>query len=323
LNVSGDDCGDDLVLGVDGGGTGTTAWLSHKSEPAQPVGRGKSGPSNLRAIGIELTTQNLNAAIQSAFEDAGLQRSVVSGACLSLAGVDRPEDRAQVESWARGQPLASDLVVSNDALSVLYAAEPEGVGIALISGTGSFCLGRDSSGRVIRSGGWGYRLGDEGSAYWIANQALLAIARAVDFRGPETSLTELAARRFQFSQPLELISRIYSPNIGRPEIASFAASVFDSAEQGDVVANRIVDSATVELGELVRSVAGQLRLDRSQLTLACTGGVLLNQPGLVERLMTRVSANCAEDNLQTRIKLVMVTEPVLGAVQMAASAATP
>ena len=64
----------------------------------------------------------------------------------------------------------------------------DGVGVALIAGTGSVAFGRAADGRTIRCGGWGYLLGDEGSGYAIGRAAL-----------------RLAPRRFR-SRPLTLNS---------------------------------------------------------------------------------------------------------------------
>ena len=48
-----------------------------------------------------------------------------------------------------------------------------------IGGTGAICLGR--KGEVHEySGGWGHILGDEGSGYWIALQALKRMVNQLD-----------------------------------------------------------------------------------------------------------------------------------------------
>ena len=46
-------------------------------------------------------------------------------------------------------------------------------GIVVIAGTGSIALSL-KEGMLQRCGGWGYQLGDEGSAYWIAKKMLNA-----------------------------------------------------------------------------------------------------------------------------------------------------
>ena len=86
------------ILGVDGGGTATEAWLA---EPGlHVIGRGTSGPSNAKAVGLDAARRALDAAIGAAFRDAGLEPSSVEAACLGLAGFDRPDDRKILIGWA-------------------------------------------------------------------------------------------------------------------------------------------------------------------------------------------------------------------------------
>ena len=99
---------DRYVLGVDGGGSKTIAWIARVAEPttASPVsglivvGRGAAGPSNPRSVGFEDTYQNLELAISNARTDARLTNQPFASACLSLAGTGRVAEQEQVRRWA-------------------------------------------------------------------------------------------------------------------------------------------------------------------------------------------------------------------------------
>ena len=67
------------------------------------------------------------------------------------------------------------------------ARENDAMGVALISGTGSFAFGRNAGGDTARVGGWGFRFGDEGSGYALAVAGLRAACRWADGRGPAAS----------------------------------------------------------------------------------------------------------------------------------------
>ena len=196
----------DLFLGVDGGGSKTSAWLAIGDPDGLPdvIGRGCSGASNCRSIGIDQATNSLRQAIDSAFQDAGRETTTVAAACLALAGADRSSDQRQIRLWA-GRTLADRLIVTNDGIPVLYAASPDGVGIALISGTGSFAVGRNAAGTVMRCGGWGSLIGDEGSGYQIALAGLQAAVRAADGRGMETKLLPALLEHFHIGDSHDLI----------------------------------------------------------------------------------------------------------------------
>ncbi|MDR2158606.1 MAG: hypothetical protein LBP23_00905, partial [Treponema sp.] len=58
----------------------------------------------------------------------------------------------------------------------------------LIAGTGSVALGRSGDGRLVRSGGLGYMLGDEGSAAWIGRTAIARILRSLEGRDLPSSM---------------------------------------------------------------------------------------------------------------------------------------
>ena len=123
------------LLGIDGGGTTTKAWLA---EPGCHVlGRGKAGPSNAKAIGPEAARRALDTAIFGAFHAAGLTFSPVDVICLGLAGFDRPDDRKTLAEWADEAGWARRIVMVNDGDLVVAAGTPEGWGVGVIAGTGS------------------------------------------------------------------------------------------------------------------------------------------------------------------------------------------
>ena len=66
--------------------------------------------------------------------------------------------------------LAENIFVISDIELAYWNSFADGPGIALIAGTGSVALGRDTLGNWRRAGGLGPQIGDEGSAYWIAGK---------------------------------------------------------------------------------------------------------------------------------------------------------
>ena len=108
---------EDLVLGIDGGGSTTVAWLALADDPHEPrpLGVGQSGPSNPQSVGWEATRQSLGAAVEAAFRDAGRPPQQVRAACVALAGADRPGEQRQIAAWATQQGLAHQTRVVNDA----------------------------------------------------------------------------------------------------------------------------------------------------------------------------------------------------------------
>jgi N-acetylmuramic acid 6-phosphate etherase len=301
-----------LCLGIDGGGSHTVALLASKDAI---LGRGEAGPSNPQALGFDQASLAWEEAVARAFASAGLLRGPVEAACLGLAGVDRPEDLELVRAWARRCSLTACLEVTNDAALLLAAGTPDGWGLAVVAGTGSMVFGRTSDGRTARSGGWGYLLGDEGSAYALALAALRAVARAADARGPGTVLSQKLLERLGLKLPQQLIAAVYRDSLDRPGIAVLAPLVLDAADAEDQVAQDIVEEQVGLLALTVTSAAKRLDFKDSKPALALSGSLLVKREGYRARLLEQVKA------LGLIIGPVgLVQEPAEGALRLARAA---
>lgn len=307
---------DTLLLGVDGGASKTVAWLATSSLGSEPVpiGRGIAGSSNPQAAGLDRAIENLDCAIDAAFADAKLPVTTVTAAVLGLSGSDRDENRRVLNQWFERRRLARHVRIVHDAVPVLAAGSPDGWGVALISGTGSFAFGRSSDGRTCRVGGWGFLLGDEGSGYAIAHAGLRAAAQAAEERGPATQLLDMFLDRFGIRAPLDLIMAVSPIVDDRAAIAALAEVVISAAEDGDGVAEKILDQAATELAVLVAGVNRRLGFAET-FPLVLAGGVLLGSGSLRDRLMRSLAARGLHPQPTSR-----VSDPVLGALKLAQDA---
>lgn len=298
------------ILGIDGGGTSTVAFLADASGVI--LGRGLGGPSNIQGVGVESALKALDAAIDEAFSTANLTRSKVAAVCLGLAGIDRQEGLDIIHDWAGRVSLAEKILVANDATLLLAAGTPDGWGLAVIAGTGSIAFVKTQSGELGRCGGWGYLMGDEGSAYRIAVQGLRAACRAFDGIGPTTRLTADYVQKMNLNDAPDLIPAVYRGAWDRSAIAGLAPLVLEAAEAGDAVAFQIVSE---EASELARTAAGAVRvygLPTVNLPVALAGGVItLNEN--YRRLFLNALAECGISPSSVEL----VTDPVLGAIVLA------
>jgi len=305
-----------LILGIDGGGTKTVAWLAARGDGSPGnkdvvLGRGSAGPSNQRAVGPVTALSNLDAAIESAFADAGLPRATVAAACLGLAGADRDSDRRVIEDWASFSRLAATVLVVNDAVPLLHVDQGEGWGVALIAGTGSLAWGCNVKGQTARSGGWGYLFSDEGSAFSIGRAVLNAVSRAVDGRGEQTCLVADVIGHLEVSSPQEIVTAVYSHEVPRAVVANMASLGFAAAARRDNVALEILKQAAAELAAMAVVTARRLEM-QSMLCLAFTGSVLIQNPEFRQQVLAGIEA--------AGIKLfetTVVEDAVAGAVNIA------
>src|SRR5206468_5667535 len=135
--------------------------------------------------------------------------------CLGIAGVDRQHEADTITAIMRRIGLRSRVLVVNDALIALVAGARDDPGIVIISGTGSIVYGRNLRGEAARAGGWGHMIGDEGSGYWIGREALAAVMRAADGRGPGTRLTADVLDLFGIADVSRLPRIVYDRDIPR------------------------------------------------------------------------------------------------------------
>ncbi|MEN8097979.1 MAG: N-acetylmuramic acid 6-phosphate etherase, partial [Chloroflexota bacterium] len=297
----------DALIGIDGGGNKTLALLADGT--GRVLSRGTAGPSNYQVIGKEATHAALDAAVSAVLASyPGIQPSAI---CLGMAGAGRPEDQTVIRAWAINRFPGVPSLVVHDARLVLATGTPKGWGIAIISGTGSLAFGMDPDGKEARAGGWGYLLGDEGSGYAIGLAGLQAVARATNERGPKTSLTELLLAHINLAKPQDLIRYIYGASAPRNTIADLSPIVQNAAQEGDKIAQEIIQTAGSELALAVKVVADQLNL-KEPIPCALAGSVLTK--GKAVRAAFHQSVQEFELQLDP---VVSVDEPALGAIKLA------
>ncbi len=301
-----------FFLGVDAGGTHTVCLLADGKQTI--LGRGQAGPGNMSAVGLAAGVAVVREAVSQAWQAAGLSPRPATVACLGVSGVDRPREKQALADALASHALAHRLVIVTDAMIALAAGSPSGVGVVVIAGTGTIAWGRNRAGAVQRSGGWGYILGDEGSAFDIGLTGLRAVVRAHDGRGEPTALTQLILEQWQLARPEDLRAVVYKqPAAPRPEIAALAPVVERAARQGDVVASRIYAHAAQEMALAARAVIASLGMQNEPVEIVLSGGVY--QAG---DLITVPFLHALREFAPQARAIRLEQEPAIGAVHVAA-----
>ena len=294
-----------LIVGVDVGGTSTRAAVLDGTETiARSGGAGtvmRSGKGLAAATTIAETVRRALAA--AGHLRAGL---LVAG----VAGAGREAEREELRLALRGEGVADRVIVTGDTELALAAAFGRAEGILLTAGTGSMAVARDPAGVLHRAGGLGWQMGDEGSAYAIAQAALRAAGRAAEGRGPTTALTT----RLQAAVRTDSLDGMvrWAATAGVPEVAALAPEVLAAAEERDPVAAEIVTQAAHELTELVvRLIPHFGAPPPGGIPVATNGGLLKPGISLYHAVMERLKQ---DTRLAPRDALL---EPALGAVHFA------
>src|SRR5439155_36581 len=203
------------VLGVDAGGTKTVCLLA--DEHGTIVCEARGAGANLHAAGELAVEKVLHEVMEEAIGDRPIAPAAI---CLGIAGVDRQDEAQIVRAIMRRIGYKSRVLVVNDALIALVSGARDQPGIVIIAGTGSIVYGRNPAGEAARAGGWGHMIGDEGSGYWIGREALAAIMRAGDGRGPSTALAPEILAHFNVADVSRLPRIVYDREMPRMSVAA-------------------------------------------------------------------------------------------------------
>jgi glucosamine kinase len=261
------------------GGTKTTIRLT---DGDRELGRYQGPGAAIRPGRALVTAATVADLIRQTVASAGLVR--VEAIVVGAAGAGNPADADEIRLALVHDQIASRVVVTTDVLLAL-AALGAAPGAVLVAGTGSIAAGRTDTGTMLRQGGLGWRMGDEGSGYWIGHEALRAAGAASDGRGDRTLLTERlvpAARAVDF-RGLVAWSTVADPR----EIAGLVPAVTKAADEGDPIAAKILDDAAALLADLVHRLGAQF--SGTGIPLGLTGGLVATDGRLRRALVALVS----------------------------------
>jgi N-acetylglucosamine kinase-like BadF-type ATPase len=276
------------VIGVDAGGTHTRAAVVTLDGTIAGYGTGPGANPN---SGGDIAT-----ALTGALTDAltGLDTDLVEGGVFGIAGAGaagRPRAVAAADTAWRALGLTCDPEVVTDIVVAFAAGSTESAGIVIFAGTGAGAAVINDGVIERRADAYGWLVGDEGSAVWIGREAVRAVLRAHDGRGPATALADSVPRAMLGADAEPLTAEHGGPDLpqaiikavyGEPPSAlgRMAPLVSAAAEAGDAVARGIVDEAAQRLLEdvdAIRPALADLLGDRAGTHGLVVAGSLLER----------------------------------------------
>ena len=277
-------------LGVDGGGTKTDFLLIDESGRVLVARR--QGSAYYLEIGIDALQSMLVATINDLLASACVSPAQVTYAFLGL-----PAYGENAELQPRLDRIVSDVLPiarcrsANDVVCGWAGALAGGDGINIVAGTGSIAYGEFES-RSARAGGWGELFSDEGSAYWVAREALNLFSRMSDGRTDRAPLYDLIREHFRTHTDLDVCAAVYGPPpLTRSEVGALAPILASAAHAGDLAARGIFVAAAHELAAIVHAVRDNLAVPPEvRLPVSYSGGMFrpdnMTLPLLREALAT-------------------------------------
>lgn len=279
-------------IGIDGGGTKTTAVIGDGTGHLLAAVKGSSG--NLTAISPQQLYTLLNDLIEQLLKKTGVTLSDVKTIFAAMAGADRPGEQQKIYEAFQQSPILSKLKVQSDIHAALASGTWGKEGTLLIAGTGAILFGYHNQ-ETFRMGGWGYLLGDEGSGYHLGKLAIRSILKAHDKQLELKPFQKAILAHFNVRTSDQLITKVYSSTNPVTAISSTSKLVLAAFEE-DTMAKLIVQAVQEELLELVASA--YTRIDRTK-PVVLHGGLFSNH----------MFYQVFENSISTRFPELVVMKP--------------
>ncbi|WP_052807427.1 N-acetylglucosamine kinase [Risungbinella massiliensis] len=266
------------LIGVDGGGTKTEA-VAYDLE-GNMLSSATSGFGNI-LIDYEKASRHIIEVIQQT------QQLLPEAHCvaiyLGLAGIEGSDQKKALEALLV-KTFSCTIQIVNDAV-IAHAALLQGKdGILTIAGTGSVSLGKRGN-TYTMAGGWGHLIGDEGSGYWIAMEAIRQMVQHEDIGTPASKLSLAILDQLQLTKVQEIKQFVYAAT--KDEIASLVPIVVKMARVGEPTSQGILEIASRHLAETTWYLAQKLSWN-GHLTVAIKGSVLEKIPEVRQAFQTHL-----------------------------------
>lgn len=240
-------------LAVDAGGTKAEFLLA---EEERELARVRCGTIKRTNADEAQTRASLERALHELEQKTGVSPAKVTRTCIGTSGETVP----LVTDWLRtsfGERVGGELVIVGDVEIALDSAFHGDRGVLVLAGTGSNVAARDKHGKIMRAGGWGPILADQGAGHWIGQEGLRRGFLARD----EGRSTELLGRaRKLWNLPTE-DALIEFANAQPPQryASQFAREVATCADAGDAIAAEILEQGGRDLAYLAGLLIERMR----------------------------------------------------------------
>lgn len=292
-----------VYLGIDGGGSGTRAVAVDVA--GSVIFQGEGGPSNLATLDGQSALRGVFDAVK------GCPRPDFVCGCFAGVVDERTRERA-LEPLHKWLPHAR-LEVRPDYHAAVAAAS-EGTTSVVIAGTGSVVASL-MRGEVVKTGGGGPLLGDQGSAFAVGRRMLQVGLLGV----PLPSEVQAALQERLGSLDLgAAISAIYASPNPASIVAKLAPVVAEAAKAGNTEAGHCVNQEMSALAELAAMHVLRFHADVDSPRLTLAGGLWEASTLFMECFEERINNRELGGTGSRRFIMDRLSEaPVYGAVKLA------
>jgi len=266
-----------LILGIDGGGTKTSAMLFDSS--GNTLYSMDCLGSNLYVYGEE-GIKRIIRLIKDVLIKNKLSFQDVHSYGIGVAGISDLNQREGLLKELDREGISQKTLVLSDVESAFKILCPSNEGILVNIGTGVICYGRDSNGKTYKTAGLGHDKGDVGSGYWLGKELFSRIVLNETLITVDAAIDEIfnASKEYFKVDDLKSLYALFEEDQDIYRNLSLMAKItLNLAKNGNDVALSVVQEGTRYVGEYIISLIDILGYSNENLLLAANGSVIKDE----------------------------------------------
>jgi len=209
-------------------------------------------------------SKHLSRVITTTCSEAGVSFDRVSAAVISLPGLMRnsgehPVLRGLMKQWNRRKHKPRSVIIINDGELALLMEYPDEAAIVLMGDNESYVIAKKFDGSILHAGGWGSYIPDPGSGSAIRQKVLQYLATVFDKRAPQDPLFDRISEACSLRTPYEFQNRLQQGTLDQSIIVN---ETIAAAQERDPIASSILETAALDLVEMLRHIAVRLPMSK-------------------------------------------------------------
>ena len=265
-----------LIIGLDGGGTNTTCVLFDSSGFTIDVVHDRG--SNIYVFKDD-GIRRILSIIRTLLDKNKINYSDISAFGLGIAGISDLDSRDKLLKELDRIKITPQTLLLSDVEAAYKILCPNNKGILINIGTGIICFARNEKGETIKEAGNGYDKGDLGSGYWLGKEIFsrLILNESIAMEDFEMiQIFEIIKSKFGVDSFRELYQFIEDNDNIFSYLSSLGEDVVDLAESGNDIALSVAQEGTRYVSEYIKSIAEKMNNINSDVMLSINGSIIKN-----------------------------------------------
>lgn len=277
-----------FLAGFDLGGSHARVLLADQS--GKPLLRREGGGISMKMVSVEDAVARFLPLVAGAMGEIGVLPRDCAGCCVAASGVDTPELAEKTRAVFLQLGFAHErLMVINDCEVFVHQSEEPTV--ALTVGTGSIAVGNAPQRGVVRSGGWGRLLSDEGSGFDMGLRVLRLMGNHFDGRVDCPALHRLFCARSALRCPADIDAFAVNNLLTKKAVADYAPLLMQAAGEGDAAARAELGACVAAHVRLAVDTVAKLGLpEDAPVKVLLWGGILDGCPEVAQSVAAGIRA---------------------------------